>query len=162
VNWSDEQWTVFCAALDAGFPGSFGERDRMAWRLFMDDLEPAAAMETLNTIIIGGAQVFRPSISEFIGAMRYDPERPTFDEAYSRYFRGKHPIESSFLELQGGWKRIGQLPLCDPEREPRERHELMAAWDRHVEVADQRETVTLAREGGLRRFKPGEGLQLEE
>jgi hypothetical protein len=78
--WSDLEWEGFCALLEEAWPGEFDDAARASWRLLLDGIEPAAASEGLRRMLFSG-QRFRPSVSEFLAAVRADPSEPTFDEA---------------------------------------------------------------------------------
>jgi hypothetical protein len=88
MTWADPQWVAFCALLEEAWPGEFDDHSRTAWRVLLDPLDPAAAVEGLRRLLLEGHR-FRPSVSEVLAAARRDPSRPTFSEAFELiYGRG--------------------------------------------------------------------------
>jgi hypothetical protein len=165
MRWTDEQWTTFCALLEEWWPGDFDGAARAAWRVALDGMEPEAASETAQRMLLQGRR-FRPSVSEFLTDARQDPSRPTFDETLVLLRRamkaadpaerlGEWPIIAAFVERQG-WDRLRNLPLDDPDWGEKTRRELREAWDRHVEAFDGREVAALASgdRDGLRQLDP--------
>lgn len=64
--WTTEQWEPFIVILKRGFPGDFGEADELAYRLMVDDLEPADLMAALK----GWTETFRPSVGDLRRVVR--------------------------------------------------------------------------------------------
>jgi hypothetical protein len=171
VTWTDETWLGFCALLDEAWPGSFDPDAERAYRVLLDDLEPGAAIGALRRLLYGG-QRFRPSVAELLAAIRKDPSRPTFEEAWTlieesmgccargpfiseaamhraddveflRDLNHRNPLVRSFVERYGV-RRIQELPINDPQWGEKTRRELREAWERHVEASEGREVAALA------------------
>ena len=85
MSWTTVHWEAFCALLEESWPGDFDDQARRSWRVMLDGTEPDAAVVAMRRLLVKG-QRFRPSISEFMAALRHDPGKPTFDEAYRLIF----------------------------------------------------------------------------
>jgi hypothetical protein len=182
MSWTDAEWEGFAALLEEAWPGEFSEEASSAWRVLLDSTPPQKAGETL-TILLHQGRRFRPSVSEFLAAMRNDPSRPTFAEAFQLIYgqrgilraespvkrfvtaadeqqaqRGKmsevHPLVRSFVERQG-IERLRNLPLDDSEWGNKHRRDLEGEWDRHCEAFEGREIAVLASgNGDLKQLDP--------
>jgi hypothetical protein len=73
MTWADPQWVAFCALLEEAWPGEFDDHSRTAWRVLLDPLDPAAAVEGLRRLLLEGHR-FRPSVSEVLAAAGHDPQ----------------------------------------------------------------------------------------
>ena len=188
--WGEEQWAAFCALAAAGWPGEFPDADRKAWRILLDAIDPALAVEALKRLLYSGRRFYpRPAVSDLLAELRVDSSRPTFDEAFLLIRRSlkvrpgrvvfatvgeMHAAEDrealSVLEgchplvhsfaARQGVRRLRSLPFNDPEWGEKARRDLQAAWDRHVESWDGREVAVLASGQGLRQLDPGATLAL--
>ena len=171
MTWAPEEWDRFCALLKASWAGEFGTADRKAWRILLDDVKPESAIVALKRLLYSGRKFYpRPAVADLLAELRVDPLTPTFDEAYPVIYRAaatgelpaSHPLIAGFIELQTV-KRLGQLPLDDPDWGEKTRRDLEAAWDRHCESWDGRQVAVLASGGsGMRQLDPLASLRLDQ
>lgn len=85
MTWAPDTWDAFCGLVDEAWPGTFDAEAASSWRVLLDDIDPDAALIALRRLLLKG-QRFRPSVSELLAAVRSDPSRPTFEEAYRLIF----------------------------------------------------------------------------
>lgn len=85
MPWTADQWQAFAALLRRGWPGDFAAEDANAYRVLLDDIDPADAVAALRRLLHSGHR-FRPSAAEILGAVNTDAGRPTFTEAYRLIF----------------------------------------------------------------------------
>ena len=153
MRWTDEQWDAFCALVQASWTGEFNDADRQAWRILLDDVEPQQAIVALKRLLYSGRKFYpRPAVADLMAELRQEPDRPTFAEAYPLVYKAAAaqrispatpPLIAAFVERQG-IRRLGQLPLDDPQWGEKHRRDLEAQWDEHVETWDGRQIARLA------------------
>jgi hypothetical protein len=177
MPWTEQQWAVFCSLLST-WPGQFTDDQAMAYRILLDDLDPAAALFALKSMTYGGAR-FRPSPAEIAhGASGGETDRPSFEEALA-VIRRVVPIRPDDAALERaeqahadiaafirafGLDQLRQYPIDDPEYAQLRRRDLEAAWARFCERADVRAAAGLAlgarsRRAALERFDPLRALE---
>jgi hypothetical protein len=174
VSWSDEQWDVFCALMQAGWSGDFTQSERKASRVLLDGVAPADAVSALKRLLHSGRTFYpRPAVSELLAELRADPSVPSFDEMLRLVYRaasrddrmawlGEHsPLVAAFVRVQGP-DRLFTLQLDDPEWGDQRRRELREAWDNFLATAERREVAAIAagRPDGLRQLDPLAGLDI--
>lgn len=81
MSWTRDEWDSFVHLLAEAWHGEFTDETADAWRLLLGDLDPRHALATLRRLLDEG-RPHRPSVSEFRAAVRADPGRPTFGEAF--------------------------------------------------------------------------------
>lgn len=93
MAWTDDQWGTFATLLRRGWPGDFPTADAKAYRVLLDDTDPAVAVDAIRRLLHAGNR-FRPSAAEILGAANTDPSRPTFDEAYRLIFGSRGVLKA--------------------------------------------------------------------
>lgn len=166
MTWTVEEWDRFAILVEEGWPGEFSDAASLAWRAMLDDVEPQAAVRTLKELLLRGSR-FRPSLSEFLAAVRFDPSMPTFEEAYSLIYRAlrdepartDNRLVAAFI-MRFGEQRLRMLPVDDPTWGEKHRRDLREAWERHVDAWDGRERAAVAAGGEPRQLDPLASLRL--
>lgn len=87
MPWTDTEWAQFIALISRGFAArdAFTDADAAAYRLLLDQTEPAAALQALQVLVAEG-QAMRPRPGEIVKRIRRDAGTPTFIEAYRLIF----------------------------------------------------------------------------
>ena len=62
----DKQWDTFCALVAQGYGGEFSAAARSAWRVWLDDLDPAQCIAALKSYADTG-NPHRPTVSDIRG-----------------------------------------------------------------------------------------------
>ncbi len=89
MPWPDREWAGFCLLLDEWWKDDLPDSAEAAWKLALDDVEPAEAVATLKQVLRQGA-TWRPSCAEFIAALevRGNGGVLSFDEVWPVVVRG--------------------------------------------------------------------------
>jgi hypothetical protein len=82
---SNDEYETICLLIEEGWPGDFNDTAAAAWRVFLDDYEPAQVLVALKALVAKGG-TFRPSVAEVVAQIRQDPSRPTPEEAYTMIY----------------------------------------------------------------------------
>jgi hypothetical protein len=87
MSWTEAQWATLFDLLDNGWPGELEPKQADAYRVLLDRSDPARVWEAVNALAhAGDHHRFRPTPVEILGAVRRDPGRPTFEEAFQSIF----------------------------------------------------------------------------
>ena len=168
--WTDATWDAFCALVEEAWPGEFDDDAQRAWRVLLGGLPAEDGIEGLKRLLFEG-HTFRPSVSEFLAAVRHDPSQPTFGEACRMiYGRGGvlaakpdmsvfteperaqarlakahelHPLIASFVDRQTIAK-LTTLHFGDPKYGEANRAALEREWNDHVQRFNDRDVAALA------------------
>ena len=105
MTWAPDTWDAFAALLEEAWPGDFDDSTSQAWRVLLDPVPPEQATTALRKLLLEGRR-FRPSVSELLAAVRDDPSRPTFEEAYRLIFGSRGALHAR--PRQGIYKDDGE------------------------------------------------------
>jgi len=175
MSWTNDEWDSFCLLMEEAFPGEFPQAARTAYRLLLDDVEPAKAVRGLRGLL--RTSRFRPSVAEIVQALERDHRAPTFDEAFHVLFESPrsplkaastqeavdqamrfHPLIARFVQVMGR-DHLAQLQVFDPEWGGLRRAELRTTYDEIREAAQGRDVAAMVvgageRSGVLKRLDP--------
>jgi hypothetical protein len=155
---SRDEWATIAARMEAYWPGSpFSQTVQSLWfeRLAAyDGRQVAVAID----VVMAEGSAFLPSLGQLLKAISLDPSVPTSADAVQLVERCSrdtdrplpsdlHPLVVSFIERQGR-KRLGQVPLGDPDWGEKHRRDLERAWEAHVEAFEGREVAARAAGAG--------------
>lgn len=153
--------------LEECWPSEFTENTEAAYFAMLNDFEIADLLRGLRAL--RGSR-FRPSVGELVSVLSpAKADQPTFDEMYESLLglrgilhsprfdekaTGLHPLVLAFVQQQG-LGRLRATHFEDPDDGHWRRKELLAAWERHVEVCEGRDLAALtsgSNGGGLHRL----------
>ena len=174
MAWTEKQWGATCSLLRSGWPGPFSEGDAVAYRVFLDDYEPAQVRDALKVLVRKGGS-FRPSVSELVGAITADPTKPAWPEAYrdlrralnvrQSYFakdsekeevcvswlaEHSHELVAAFFRAQTHGRLVA-LELDDPDSGEWHVKRLREDWEAFVDSAGERQAHGVALDQGTAR-----------
>lgn len=112
MPWPQDTWDDFAGLLTSAWPGEFTADQRAAYRVLLDDVEPQAVVGALKRLLHAG-QRFRPSVAEILAAVRDDPSRPSFEEAYAAIY-GSRGILAARRE-PGAYADLGAMRRAESE-----------------------------------------------
>lgn len=79
MTWTADEWDGFTLCLEEWWKDELSDAQRTAWKLAIDDVNPAHAIATLKQLLRRG-ETWRPSVAEFVAAL--SPAAPTWEEAW--------------------------------------------------------------------------------
>ncbi len=169
--WTDDQWEAFTGLLDEGWPGQLTDSAGDAYRVLLDDINPATAARAVKALL--RTSKWRPSAAEIVQACETDHRRPTFDEAFHILFEHPrsplkakttgeavqramafHPLIARFVQVMGR-DHLAMLPVFDPDYGRVRRQELRTTWQEIDETTRGRDIAAMVAGSGERRGQIG-------
>lgn len=180
MAWTTKQWAVCCGllehAFDAGRLGRWTDATEHAYKIVLDKHDPASVAAAIQAMVDGG-QTFRPLPGDIIAALRADPTKPSWPEAYRDIRRAlacrgaqryhapggekeaactawlrefSHDLVAAFFEAET-YERLSVLPIDDPDYGQLEIERLRKRWEEFTGRAEERMAQGLSAGVGARR-----------
>lgn len=122
-----DEWQALSLFIEEWWPGEFTDATARAWRVALDDYDAAQVLAALKTILAKGER-FRPAVSEVIGAIRRDPSKPTFEEAFKLIFGPGGVMSARVIGAFPSQAEMGRALHQAREARARECHPLVASF----------------------------------